>query len=284
MRIAIIALAILAASAGTIAATHAAQLDCVMVGYESPGTHEKSYLKIAPSAPIDPANPFSKYILPPPPLGFAPLKCVRDLLRGPIVEGDYEKVARAIRESWPNLTMIDLDSPGGSVREALKIGRMLRKYLITTNVSRLESAELPPPPPGFGPVTPIQREACASACALIWFGGVERSGMVGLHRPRITDPDFASASPEEATKRYRLLLSAIEAYLTEMETPRPIIDQMLATGSSEIRWIDAVSEGLSQPPSFAEWEAATCPASSEIAPWVCRASLRSRSVRNLSPP
>jgi hypothetical protein len=283
-----IALAFLIGIIGAPRVPLAAQLECLLVIGKDPATHEKFDSKTAPN-------------LPAPPPGFGPvtpLKCAYSLLRGKIIAGDYEKVRQALRDSWPHLTEINLDSPGGSVLEALKIGRLLRKYLITATVSRAE-AQHPPSAPGPAPpfdpskpytVLPAPSDSwvCASACALIWFGGVERSGTVGLHRPRITDPDFASASPEEATKRYRLLLSAIEAYLTEMEAPRPIIDQMLATGSSEIRWIDAVSEGLSRPPSYAEWEDTSCHDKFEpaVGPLVdgCRGPLRLSRVKLLSPP
>jgi hypothetical protein len=99
---------------------------------------------------------------------------------------------------------------------------------------------------------------CASACALTWFGGVERGGEVGLHRPRITDPEFKSLAPAQATAVYRRTLNEIEAYLHEMEAPQPIIDAMVATGSSEIRWVDAQNDHLERPPRFAEWEDANC--------------------------
>ena len=81
--------------------------------------------------------------------------------------------------------------------------------------------------------------------------------MVGLHRPRIDDPEFASLPPEKATRIYRRVLSDIENYLDEMEVPEPIIQSMVATSSSDIRWVDAIADQLSRPPSYAEWEDAS---------------------------
>lgn len=43
-----------------------------------------------------------------------------------------------------------------------------------------------------------------------------------------------------------------------MEVPRPIIDTMVATGFSEIQWVNAEKDHLERPPSFAEWEDASC--------------------------
>ena len=99
---------------------------------------------------------------------------------------------------------------------------------------------------------------CASACALIWFGAVDRSGTVGLHRPKINDPQFAALPPPEASTVYKQALQRISRYLEEMEAPRALIDSMVATSSSEIRWVDAFNEKLQHPPSFVEWTDASC--------------------------
>jgi hypothetical protein len=188
--------------------------------------------------------------------------------------GDYKIFESFLRKSWPTLTMIKLISNGGSAYEAIKIGRLIRRYLITTYVPRV----------GCGSTGCV----CASACALIWFGGIERLGVVGLHRPRIDNPDFASQSPEEATRLYRSVLYDITSYLEEMEVPRPIIEATVATSSSEIRWVDAIADHLSRPPSYAEWEDASCAEryDPEKGPLidVCRGPLRADRAKQLSPP
>lgn len=187
-------------------------------------------------------------------------KCANGSLRGPIVPGDYDKVRQLVDSAWPNLFHFNLRSDGGSVYEAIRIGRLFRKYLIAAYVpaSACYSEDTQTPPanaPPFDPskqytVVPTARRGscvCASACALIWFGAVERMGTVGLHRPRIDDPEFANSPPEEATKLYRRALTEIETYLADMEVPRPVIDAMLATSSGQIRWIDVDGGGLSRP-------------------------------------
>jgi hypothetical protein len=106
---------------------------------------------------------------------------------------------------------------------------------------------------------------CASACALIWFGAVIREGRVGLHRPRFTDPAFSALPPDVASGTYRKALQDISQYLEEMEAPRPLIDAMVATASSEIHWVDDVDatkspmdRRLRHPPSWREWVDASC--------------------------
>jgi hypothetical protein len=66
---------------------------------------------------------------------------------------------------------------------------------------------------------------------------VHRQGFVGLHRPRIDDPIFKALGPADAAKAYRGVLDDVARYMAEMEVPRPMIDAMVATGSSEIRWV-----------------------------------------------
>jgi hypothetical protein len=52
------------------------------------------------------------------------------LLSGDIVKGDYERVATFLDAHRPK--MFALNSHGGDVDEALKIGRLFRKFLILT--------------------------------------------------------------------------------------------------------------------------------------------------------
>jgi hypothetical protein len=88
---------------------------------------------------------------------------------------------------------------------------------------------------------------------------VERDGEVGLHRPTTEDPVFRALSPEDASRVYRKVLGGVTAYLDEMETPKPMIDAMVDTSSSEIHWIESDNNlGLRRPPSIAEWEDASC--------------------------
>ena len=66
-------------------------------------------------------------------------------------------------------------------------------------------------------------------------------------------------SPGEASVIYRKALDSITRYLENVETPRPMIDAMVATGSAEMRWVDAEKDtSLGRPPSIAEWETASC--------------------------
>lgn len=86
------------------------------------------------------------------------------LLRGAISPGDGARVARDLRETRP--ARILLDSPGGSVSDALDIGEAVRE---------------------IGANTRLAAEAvCLSACPYVFAGGVERqvadTARFGVHQ------------------------------------------------------------------------------------------------------
>lgn len=84
-------------------------------------------------------------------------------VEGDIVEGDYERFIQAT--AGVQLAGVVLSSDGGNLQEGLRIGREIRRRGFVTGVA-----------PDF---------ACASACALIWLGGVSRfmapSALIGFH-------------------------------------------------------------------------------------------------------
>jgi hypothetical protein len=197
----------------------------------------------------------------------AEVKCIKYLERGPcraalllgeIVKGDYDKVAAIYAQNHPYLESFSLLSNGGDVEEAIKIGRLFRRYLIGAYApfGHGESASLP----NYG--NPLERTClgtncvCASSCALVWFGATLRLGTVGLHRPRFVGTGFAGLSPAEAEQAYKPLLAYLADYLVEMEAPKTAIEAMITTSSAEVEWIDGGR--LDRSPSFAEWLEAAC--------------------------
>jgi hypothetical protein len=194
--------------------------------------------------------------------------CFAALLSGTIAKGDYEKVALLYASSHPRMSYLYLQSPGGEVEDAIKIGRLLRRYLITAMAPSFMRAPEGTPALllpnyfelhlGFDPsICSGSSCICASACALIWFGAPQRDGTVGLHRPHFANSSFKDLSPALAAQAYRPVLQHVASYLEEMETPKPVIDTMIATGSSEVKWYEQ-QEPEDRAPSFAEWQDAAC--------------------------
>src|ERR1700693_3662975 len=59
----------------------------------------------------------------------AKVTCAIGFLTGTISKGDYKKVVTLLKANQPFLSTFVLNSPGGDVDEALKIGRLFRKDL-----------------------------------------------------------------------------------------------------------------------------------------------------------
>ncbi len=201
------------------------------------------------------------------PSGFRPTQshCQAALLKGPIVPGDFDRFRSFYRVHHRALHALHLISPGGDAEEGMRIGRMVRRYLLQ---ARAPTAQPDIPffwmsNPKFGAPQPLCTGAectCASACGLVWLGSIDRGGSVGLHRPKIIDPRFVALGPEEAGSVYRRVLDEISQYLREMELPQTLIDSLVATSSADIRWVDSEADNgqLEHPASFSEWVDASC--------------------------
>jgi hypothetical protein len=235
---------LVAAFATIIFTAHAAEVRCATDGHYSFPQDDEWYRRRWPS-------------------GVRPTKdtCDTGFIYGPIREGDYAKVLALYRRNHPFMHSFFLASSGGDVAEAIKIGRLFRKYVIAvfapTRIKTLNVEVFVLM--GREPECGIGRTCiCASACALMWFGAVNRYGSVGLHRPRTDDPSFKALDPQAAAETYGRALKSIRHYLDEMEVPKPMIETMIATGSSDVKWVDDVDDNLRRPPSLAEWQDANC--------------------------
>jgi hypothetical protein len=199
------------------------------------------------------------------PSGFKPTldSCIAISISGELVRGDAEKFRRVYLKNFKTVSGVYLHSPGGDVVEAMEIGRLVRKFLVTLHA----------PDKSLGRADVELRVSsndeaicsgasciCASACALIWLGGVERSGGVGFHRPTVSDERFRSLQPAEAAAAYRSVISSISQFMDEMEAPRLLVDIMSGTSSGDISWVSSIDddEKLRYVPSFLEWINSNC--------------------------
>lgn len=86
------------------------------------------------------------------------------ILSGEIVQGDADRFRSAVA-GLPAETIVRLQSPGGVALDGIRIGKLIRER-------------------GFGTYAPYG--VCASACGLIWLGGVDRwinpNARVGFHQ------------------------------------------------------------------------------------------------------
>lgn len=147
------------------------------------------------------------------------------ILQGRIKPGDASRFSGALNEITSKYgrencaqgtTFVWLNSEGGSVEEALHIGREVRANNLITQVRAGES--------------------CNSSCVFVYAAGVLKipDGSIGIHRPYFSALS-ASASQAEVRQRREALSAAIKAFLIEVDVPIALLEDMLSVAPDEIR-------------------------------------------------
>ena len=169
------------------------------------------------------------------------LSCKFNLrIYGQIDTQTVTKVQKALAHRPPNWRFnVTLNSEGGDIDVAMKLGRVFREARARTQVE----------PTG----------SCQSACVLVFAGGVTRDTFgrrnIGIHRPALarvpqqTDMNAVKIATDDAVRRLR-------AYAAEMNISERLIDDMLVIPPEKIRWLsdeDRNAYGLgSMDPVYAE--------------------------------
>ncbi|MCG7972050.1 MAG: hypothetical protein JBO36_15480 [Candidatus Thiodiazotropha taylori] len=180
-------------------------------------------------------------------------------LKGTIVKGDYDSLISLVKEHKKLPAWIKITSEGGSVTEAIKIGKFVREALIPVNA----------------------HDQCYSSCFYIWVSSVDRNvfskdinyitdaisdienfKVIGLHRPYFDKGYFSTLSMDEADIKYRELELGVRAFLKQMNVREKWIDEMMTHSSENIllvtrRKLDLEFGFTSH--SFEEWIIAKCP-------------------------
>lgn len=138
---------------------------------------------------------------------------------GEIRPGDAAKLRReAQRARWNFIfaTGLIIDSPGGSVSEALEIAKFVESAGLTVHVA--------------------DGGQCASSCFFVYVSAPDRgtySGSVVVHRPYF---DMSSAEGQQGPsyeKAYRDTFTRTRQYLADRLVPNNVIDAMMSKGSFE---------------------------------------------------
>lgn len=160
-------------------------------------------------------------------------------IRDEITEGWAQRTIARIRDA--KAVGVVLESSGGLVYEAEKLGRWIRAQGLDTAV----------------------HAQCASACVNAWAGGVNRyispGGKIGLHRARAQYAGYEDGQADVA---------AFAKYLRSMEiaAANAIAVRAASTPSAKMDWVDAeeaqalsLATVIGEPPSGAERVAAMSP-------------------------
>jgi hypothetical protein len=143
-------------------------------------------------------------------------------IEGQISPGDAERLATLAlslkrEDAWELLWLhVYIDSGGGLVSEALKIGRFLRSH---------------------NAIVFATGEQCLSSCIFILMAGAMRDAhvlgdpIVGVHRPFL----FAADQNQDLEQAYRETRSELESYFDEMRVSRQLLDLMYSVPPGEMR-------------------------------------------------
>jgi hypothetical protein len=136
-----------------------------------------------------------------------------------IALGDYEALFKGLTANPGKYAkkLALLDNIGGSVPEAIKMGRLLREA-------------------GFD--TLVQNNAvCQGSCVYLLAAGRDKTvrGHVGIHRPYFANGDSAQANLAGNTSRY-----SPAAYFKEMNIPSSLANDMQAIAPSNLRVLTAL--------------------------------------------
>lgn len=198
-------------------------------------------------------------------------------ISGKIEKGDLVKIKEkskklisAFGEYSSGTLQFHLNTGGGDVEEAMKIGRFAREILakidsygkiIIAPGSEEEKTFFKPEEPWkhrdyvvLAPEAEIKEKDIVrnySSGILIFYGAVKRAHrdnadrrlgfykqknipVIGLHRPYYEKEYFSTLSPSEASKAYKHVEKTVRNYLTEMGAPQSIIDRMFNRASNDI--------------------------------------------------
>ena len=115
-----------------------------------------------------------------------------------------------------------MSSPGGDLEQALIMGEIIRARSLATAVGTADAS---------GKVT---RSYCASACVLVYAGGLPRYGVegsaLGVHR-------FVNRSPgSDPIADAQRTTGVVLSYMTKMGVSSSVVEAMSAT--RDIRWLE----------------------------------------------
>ncbi len=140
--------------------------------------------------------------------------------------------------------LVLVNSPGGDLMAAMKIGQALRKVRAWVWVDK--AAE------------------CASACVFILAGGVERNIVPGarvrIHRPYFEKTSFADLSLQDAQTLYGKQAQFAKSYLRDMGMSDALFERMLRVPSQKavlLNTAELETLGLQgEDPAYQEWNRA----------------------------
>jgi hypothetical protein len=166
---------------------------------------------------------------------------------GRIEPGSAAGFAEAIEGLKGRRLPILIHSPGGSVPDAIAMGELIRAKGLAIAVARTLITNCPETAPKCqnGPGKAITGGAtCASACVLVFAGGVERLAgpvpLIGVHQITTLMKETEGVAHLTSTRKLyeqQGVDAAVMAYLAGMGVGEPVMTLMRKTPAASIRWL-----------------------------------------------
>jgi hypothetical protein len=167
--------------------------------------------------------------------------------QGAIEPGTAEAFAKAVGDLGGRRLPVLIHSHGGSVVDGLKMGMLIRAKGLAVAVARTLIANCP----GKAPKCVSSRgqaitggAACASACVLVFAGGVERLvglvPLVGVHQITAVEKETEGAEHLTVTHKFyepKKVDAAVTDYLTAMGVGDPVMTLLRKTSAASVRWL-----------------------------------------------
>lgn len=165
------------------------------------------------------------------PMTFSLGKNGRLIATGMIAPGSAEAFAAEVNARGEYIKTVVLNSPGGSVGDALQMGRLIRARGFATEVEK--------------------DKICVSSCPLVFVGGAKRAAganaIIGVHQ--VFAPDPAEAARHDTMSEAQRVSARCQRYLADMgvdlkmwvhamETPR---DRLFIFSANELRELNIVT-------------------------------------------
>jgi TPR repeat protein len=152
-------------------------------------------------------------------------------IEGEIVPGDAQRLLDFYAKYGIAISPVYLRSKGGDVEEAMRIGTIIRRLRLGTEVPVWDTGK---PPVGLIKVDHPEDSICASACFLVYAGGATRFGnYLALHRPYLAREDARTLTDIEYEALQKAMIPKVKAYLVDMDVDQYWIDRMFAANSQE---------------------------------------------------
>jgi hypothetical protein len=162
---------------------------------------------------------------------------------------------------------VNIYSQGGDVDSAMRIGEEIRLLDASTQAPNAPITINGKPECYFGNFESRQKVEggscrCASACFIVWAGGVGRAGSyIGVHTFKFEKDFYKGLSMKEARKLYEAAMVREQQYFQRMGVPESVVNNSFLVGSDSLRYLEHTElQSMRNPPAYVgEMITARCP-------------------------